>query len=1025
MSKYKQTLFRITKRIVVSFMVFMCLLQTLSYGATQEEAGQALAQFCINFYNEHGSQTIWDPDNRDITYQNGTYDETNYRFDCVGWVSYAIHWGLGLGDPTFTYFAVPPGRNNYPSFYNGFECIEGSITDNTHTIENIQSTIQPGDILFQHRDDGGAHVLIYVGEVDGVPSVIHSATTPLSKDPLNRFTYCTVGRITSETAANAKPAVAGVVGSGNSWDEEEEDEEFEVDENFYGLPLEGHYGGRTTLGGWIFDVLTQFIDYLAGVIFTVIKIEPIGWTRIFENGISNIIHTITQTKTTSEVDNTSSTNNLVDENKSSTDNDVQIGKINDTDENDVITIEDIIYNRVPILDANVFNFAQAGGMDLAPESVVYKLRGTIATWYEIFRRVAIVVMLGMLIYLGIRMSLSSIAEKKASYKKALTSWLVGFTLIFFIHYIMILVLNLNSNFVDLFNDIIANATEDVSTEGTIYDTMLTRAYSLPLSISLPGTVMYLVLVYYMIKFLFIYVKRYVVLNILTLMAPVMVLKYTFESAGTGKKSNAISSWLSDYVFNVLIQLIHAMLYCSFMLIALKMSSESVAGFVIALVIMHFISKADKTLMKIFNFGRGKSVEDTSKQESIDDVISGVAVAKTLAQNTKGAAKFIVGIPIKTGKAAGNLALDIADIWSEKDSREFFSDKYHKAELGVQSFFTEKVLRGSSDTFNNLLEAKRALYSEGGSGEDERIKKTLEARKKLKKKMRKDAFRYGTAAISNAGMMIASIPMMVAAPKLGFSYARGALQNMRASSKVIDGYIPTKHKFYPNNKTARALINAATFGMAGSTVNTFENAKKNKNKIENELPADASTLAKTAAVEKDIDSLYKELTEDKKGRTEKEEKFAENDKFFEDVTKDQIDLAELRNEVDKYMYANEIDKVKLEDISAVIKNIETLYGKPIDENYRTRLENTIRTEFNKKIADGNKSLGADEAVDAIKEGVVKTHSIDTSQLDDTQQQIVSKIEELNRLEMESTQRKGKQLIDANEIVSNIQKKNRKN
>ena len=106
----RKILFNITKKIVVSFMIFMCILQTLSYGATQEEAGQALANFCINFYNEHGEQVVYDwSDRRRTTYKYGTFDGTTYRFDCVGWVSYATHWGLGLGGEEFGVFACPPG----------------------------------------------------------------------------------------------------------------------------------------------------------------------------------------------------------------------------------------------------------------------------------------------------------------------------------------------------------------------------------------------------------------------------------------------------------------------------------------------------------------------------------------------------------------------------------------------------------------------------------------------------------------------------------------------------------------------------------------------------------------------------------------------------------------------------------------------------------------------------------------------------------------------------------------------------
>lgn len=1027
---HKQRLFRITKKIVVLVTIFMCLLQTLSYGLSQEEAGASLAQFCINFYDEHHSQTTYDcSDNRAITYRDGTYDGTNYRFDCVGWVSYAVHWGLGLGNNTFTFFGVPPGGStlngkygrNIGGFYNGFTCVAGDVNNERLIINNIQDVVKPGDLLCQQFYGEGRHILIYVGEVDGVPSVIHMGG--MTRDALTNRNYCAVGRITPEAAANAVPAIY-VAGS-----LDDEEDEFVIDENFYGLPIEGQYTGSTKLGNWIFDMLTQFMDYLSGIIFAVIKIEIIGWVRIFENGIKGIINTITKTQATSDVNNSTPTDSQ-EENKSSTDEDINIGKINDTDETDIITIEDIIYNRVPILDANVFNFKQAGGLELTSDSVIYKLRETIATWYEIFRKVAIVVMLGMLIYLGIRMALSSIAERKASYKKALISWVTGFVLIFFIHYIMILVLNLNSSLVGLFNDIIANVTEEASTEGTIYDTMLTRAYSLPLSISLPGTVMYVVLVYYMIKFLFIYVKRYIVLNILTLMAPVMVLKYTFESAGTGKRSNAISNWLSDYIFNVLIELIHAILYCVFMTLALKMSSESVAGFIVALICMSFMSKADKIMMKIFNFGKGKSVEDVNKPRDYDDVLSGIAVAKSAAQSTKGIAKFVGGIPVKAGKALGNFSLDVADIWSEKDSRKSLSDTYHKAELGVQGFFTERVLKGKSDKFNNLLEAKRALYSEGSSDEDDKIKKTLEARKKLKKKMRKDSFKYGKAALGNAGMMIASIPMMVVAPGKGFAIANKAFNNIRNSSKQIDGYIPTKNKFYPKNKAARALLNAATLGMAGTTVNGLEQARKDKYKADTELPSDASTLAKAGTVEKDIDKLYKELTEDDKDenseKTEDEKKRDEEfDRMFHDITQDQINLNDVKSEIDNYMFSNDVNELRLEDVSSIVRGIEKLYGRDISDEFRSKLENTVRVEFNKRMTEQKKSLSADEAVDAVKEGVATTHSADTSKLNDKQQQIVSKIEELNRLEMESAQKGKKQLVDADKIVERIQKKNREN
>ena len=54
------------------------------------------------------------------------------------------------------------------------------------------------------------------------------------------------------------------------------------------------------------------------------------------------------------------------------------------------------------------------------------------------------------------MAISTVASDQAKYKKMITDWLVSFALVFLLHYIIILVLNVNNGLVELFKGIMEN-----------------------------------------------------------------------------------------------------------------------------------------------------------------------------------------------------------------------------------------------------------------------------------------------------------------------------------------------------------------------------------------------------------------------------------------------------------------------------------------------------------------------------------------------------------------------------------------
>ncbi len=111
-----------------------------------------------------------------------------------------------------------------------------------------------------------------------------------------------------------------------------------------------------------------------------------------------------------------------------------------------ISPELIFGNKIELLSIDFI-----GGVDSPEEreqyilktdgSAVEELRTIIASWYVTLRTIAIVGLLSILIYVGIRIIISSTSQDKAKYKQRLIDWIVAFCLLFFMHYIMAATVN--------------------------------------------------------------------------------------------------------------------------------------------------------------------------------------------------------------------------------------------------------------------------------------------------------------------------------------------------------------------------------------------------------------------------------------------------------------------------------------------------------------------------------------------------------------------------------------------------------
>jgi amino acid transporter len=126
-----------------------------------------------------------------------------------------------------------------------------------------------------------------------------------------------------------------------------------------------------------------------------------------------------------------------------------------------IGIDDIVYNRVPLFDINVFS-DKPGGKDIDTTSPLYFLRQIVANWFVMGMELALVAMVIIIMYTGIRMALTTIAEKKAEYKEMLFSFVKAIAKIFVLVAIMALIINICQYLTSLFAEHGPDPSEPIS-----------------------------------------------------------------------------------------------------------------------------------------------------------------------------------------------------------------------------------------------------------------------------------------------------------------------------------------------------------------------------------------------------------------------------------------------------------------------------------------------------------------------------------------------------------------------------------
>ena len=85
-----------------------------------------------------------------------------------------------------------------------------------------------------------------------------------------------------------------------------------------------------------------------------------------------------------------------------------------TTPDETLTVQSLVFDRIELLNANYF----AENANTAN----YTIKESVRNWYSGVRTIAIIASIIILIYMGIRMAISTLASDKAKYKKMFFDW---------------------------------------------------------------------------------------------------------------------------------------------------------------------------------------------------------------------------------------------------------------------------------------------------------------------------------------------------------------------------------------------------------------------------------------------------------------------------------------------------------------------------------------------------------------------------------------------------------------------------
>jgi hypothetical protein len=323
---------------------------------------------------------------------------------------------------------------------------------------------------------------------------------------------------------------------------------------------------------------------------------------------------------------------------------------NGGDNTHVSGIKSIFFNHNSLTTAAYFadgNFSMGLDSNSVWDSnnVMYMISQKVTTYYYVMRNLAIAILLFILLYIAVRMATTTLSKDEAKYKRMLVDWGVSLALVFVLHYIMIITFYVSNSLVSVL--------EGALTDDTTWDyTKLILQALVPFT-GFGEAIIFLMLIGMELTFLFMYIKRIIVLGFLILIAPLITVTYSLDKIGD-TKSQALNTWMKEFIYNVIIQPFHCILYITMIntVIHEMADKEGFGGFIVYIIVLQFVKEAEEIIKRIFNIQAGSMPAIKGMGTMAIGMFSAFGKVGKAAGSAAGSGKKMPDMTSEAGSAAG-------------------------------------------------------------------------------------------------------------------------------------------------------------------------------------------------------------------------------------------------------------------------------------------------------------------------------------------------------------------------------------
>jgi len=281
-----------------------------------------------------------------------------------------------------------------------------------------------------------------------------------------------------------------------------------------------------------------------------------------------------------------------------------------------LSIDKLVFDRFPMTSLLFFK-NDAGNKyynSMIGNAITNDTDGGLDYIFNLFRRIAILAYMIMLVYMGLRiLIMTANAGKKAKYKELIFDWVKGIVILFFFPYVIRYTILLNHAFVTYLYEKVGNDsritgaeiksagnfladingyTVDDGSESVDYMVQMYRTANRSKRIS--DAICWFIMVVQVVQFLIVYMKRLITIIFLIAIFPLVTISYAIDKIGDGK-SQAFNNWYKEFALQVFIQSFHAVNYVIVMSIILGAE----ANWVLKIIGIGYVAKGGDILRGLF------------------------------------------------------------------------------------------------------------------------------------------------------------------------------------------------------------------------------------------------------------------------------------------------------------------------------------------------------------------------------------------------------------------------------------------